>query len=32
MIRDGIIWSKNLNGKNNYYSRIEETEIQDEES
>lgn len=32
MIRDGIIYFKNLNGKNNYCSRIDEIEIQDEES
>lgn len=32
MIRDSIIFSKNLNGKNNYYCNIEATEIQDKEN
>lgn len=31
MIRDSIIRCKNLNGKNSYYCRTEEREIQDEE-
>ncbi|PKU40475.1 wd repeat-containing protein 70-like [Limosa lapponica baueri] len=30
-IRGGVICFKTLNGKNDYYCRIEETEIQDEE-